>query len=611
MKRVLIFFLRLLVFWLWFFACARVLFFVMNFSSIETPNATSILQPFYYGLKLDFSISGYVMLVSGLMVSLGHLFRSPKLGVQTVRIFNKFVLIVFALFLVVNARLYTYWGHHVDASILDYLKTPKEALASANWRDWFVTLVVSLGFIWAMFQMYRIAFFYKWKNIDFKRRLSVPTLVLTAILIVPIRGGFDVASLNVSSAYFSEDNFQNHTALNPVWNALYSLSEQTDDGELVFMDPTVADSIHSEVFDNGLFENDELTLNNKTNVVFIILESFTSNVVGALGGINDVTPNLDKWVSKGLSFSNFYSSGDRSDRGLTTLFTGFPSLPNGRLLKYPNKLANAPSLYRNFKDQGYYTSFYYGGNLEFANLKLLFTEGRVKNVVSKKNLSGDLTTGKWGVRDGDMFNVFWEDITEQKQPFFSTLYTLSSHEPFDIPTVSFKLNQDDSKFYEAIYYTDSCFGQFMNDLEKSDLWDNTLVVVTADHGVRKPDDVVLYSPRKYRVPLVLTGGVVEKAKMYTHYASHTDLPFSLEEILFGLQNQEYAYSKSVFDTSKSFAHYYYNLGAGMVNEQGCVVYDIMGEYFLVNTTSNDSAYRKMQQELLGITQSASAQFKKF
>lgn len=613
MKKVLSFFLRNGLFWMTFFAVARLLFFLLNQSSLKQPESIfkAYLDCERHGLRLDLSIAGYLILVGGLCYTIGVLVRSKTMVGKWVYLWNKALYVVFGVFLAVNARLYKYWGYHIDGSVLEYLRTPKEALASANGMDWLVTILLSAGLLWVTFLWHRFLFKKQKDMKDLpKQWMAIPALLCTALMIVPIRGGVDVATVGVSSSYFSEDNFKNHTALNPIWNLSYSLTEQSKGERLDFMLEGEAEGIRSQLY--GQYgEDSTLILPSNTNVIFIVLESFTANVVEEIGGFKGVTPNLNRWLKKGMSFSNFYSSGDRSDRGLTTLFTGFPSLPNGRLLKYPNKLSRAPNLYRNLNNRGYSTAFYYGGNLEFANLKLLFTEGKVNKVVSKSNLSADLEKGKWGVRDEDMFNLFLSDIKKQEQPFFSTLYTLSSHEPFDVPEVSFKVDRPDSKFFEAIYYTDSCFGDFMDKFASSRLWENTIVVVTADHGVRKPEDVVLYSPRKFRVPLLMVGGLIDSPQRYDHYCSHTDLPFTIEKMMFGNTNREYQFSKSVFDDKKSYAHYYYNLGAGMVNPNGCVVYDIKAKYFLVNTTTSDTAYTRMQQEVLGVAQSASKQFEEY
>ncbi|MFT5723825.1 MAG: phosphoglycerol transferase MdoB-like AlkP superfamily enzyme [Bacteroidia bacterium] len=590
-----------------FFVISRVVFFGFNFQEQSEAGFGTLLDASYHGLPMDLSMAGYATLFSALLLLLGNMIKWPYLKKVIVYV-NVFLITLFSVFLVINSRLYGYWGYHIDNSILNYLKTPKEAMASANLQDWVVVLVASIALIFVSYKVFKWFVFKPIRSYLFKRTNALIVLPLLAVLIVPIRGGFDVATMNVSRVYFSTKPFENHLAINPVWNAAFSLTE-ADVDQFDFMSNDVCDAAYRSAFpiksDLPSFQFDP-----ETNVILVVLESFTANVVSSIGGLEGVTPNLNAWMEKGMSYDHFYSSGDRSDKGLTTLFTGFPALPNSRLLSHPTKLSNAPSVYKGFHDRGYYTSFYYGGNLDFANLKLLFSDGNLDQIVTRDDIDSK-SNGKWGVRDGEMFNNFYQDVSTQKQPFFSTLYTLSSHEPFDIPTVSFSSDSLTSDFYKALYYTDSCFGAFMSDLKKSDIWENTVVVVTADHGVKNPGNLVLLSPRKYRIPLLLTGGAVKTKRRYSHYCSHTDIPYSLEISFLGGTDEAYKFSKSIFDTTASQAYYYYVLGAGLINENGCVVYDIKGDLFLVNTTQNDSIYQQMQRQLLGVTQKASELFNSY
>jgi phosphoglycerol transferase MdoB-like AlkP superfamily enzyme len=608
MRAFLIYIVKLFLFWLLFFAATRLVFVLYNLGWSSWSLWPAVER---HGLRLDLSMAAYATTGVLVIALLALLFKSKVLMHKILPGLNKTFIIIFSVFLFINMRLYAYWGSHIDVSIFEYLRTPQDAMASVQYTDWVFVLLGSLVTIWFFLYLHRRML--DVKNLDYQRRKYVwLPVVLAAVMVIPIRGGLDVATVGISSAYFSSDNTKNHAALNPVWNALFSLVENKDVVVQHYIEDEQANDSYREMYGDEMAVNTlPFSVNKKTNVVMIVLESFTANVVEGVGGIPDVTPRLNKLIDSSVVFSNFYASGDRSDRGLTTLVTGFPSLTNERLLKYPNKLTNAPNLYRNFKRAGYNTSFYYGGNLEFANLKLLFTEGEVDKVMSKDNLPDDMEQGKWGVRDEDLFELFWADVKEQKQPFFSTVYTLSSHEPFDIPSVGKRFDRPGEKFYQSVYYTDSCLGVFMDKLQQSPLWENTLVVITADHGVRKPEEVVMYSPRKFRIPLVFTGGVVDSAKHYKHYCSHTDLPFTLEQLVLHYKNEDYRFSKSVFDSDKSFAHYYYNLGLGLVNENGCVVFDIIGDYFLVNTTTSEDIFERMRSRVYAQAQLASEQFESY
>ncbi|MFT5512713.1 MAG: phosphoglycerol transferase MdoB-like AlkP superfamily enzyme [Bacteroidia bacterium] len=598
--------IRVFLFYTLVFLIGRVLFYAFNFGATGF-NIALLGSASLHGILMDFSMAGYLTMANVIILMVANLILFKRVA-YLLNAVNILIIMILCNFIVINSRLYSYWSYHIDRSILDYLKTPKEALASANWLDWLLVVGVVIVFAYLAIRLYRLIVMRIMASYTVSRVDSIWSLAMSGLLIVPIRGGFDVATMNVSKVYFSNDLFENHLAINPVWNASFSLTE-TKVESFNFMDDIACERAYRTAYP-VVNDTSQMQFPDNTNVIMIVLESFTANVVSSIGGIDGITPQLNHWMLTGLSFDNCYASADRSDKGLTTLFTGYPALPNARLLSHPNKLSKVPNVYSAFKNAGFHTSFYYGGNLDFANIKLLFSSGNVDKLVSGIDVASE-SKGKWGLRDEDMFDTFYSDVVAQKDPFFATLYTLSSHEPFDIPPVSFSSDSLTSDFYKSIFYTDSCFGDFMHKLKSSPVWENTIVVVTADHGVKNPGNLVLFSPRKFRVPLLITGGAVQKPKQYSHYCSHTDIPYSLEEsILKGLPTG-YQFSKSVFDTSNSKAFYHYVLGAGMVNEHGCVVFDIKGNTFFVNTTQNDSIFKVMQQQVLGVTQKASKNFLEF
>ena len=588
------------IFYILFFVIGKLYFFFFGGALGNGLGFIDLIKSIWYGLPMDLSMASYLAMITSLFYFLYVLTQWG--GFRTIEYrWNQLLIIALSFFIVVDARLYRYWGFHIESSILEYLKTPKEASASANIFDWLVVVVSTIVLSWALLKAWK--YFMNTPQSDLPKRIhSSFVIVLILVLIVPLRGGFGVATMSVSRVYYSTNNSANHVALNAVWNAAFSLMEESKQ-PLEFMTDEEAQTVYNQLYPAERSASIDTYIDQPTNVVVIVLESFTANVISSIGGRPGVTPQLDYWMNRGVSFSNCYSSGDRSDRGLTTLYTGFPALPERRLLSQAHKLDTVPNIYRNVKAMGYSTSFLYGGNIDFANLRLLFTSGQVDQLITDKDIDESLNRGKWGVHDGDMFTTFLGHLETEKQPFFSTLYTLSSHEPFDIPKVSYQ--SDSFRIMKAVYYADSCFGSFMRDIEKSDFWNNTLVVVTADHGVKNPGNLQVYSPRKYRVPLFFTGGVVKQPHQYQHYVSHTDIPFSIEHLISGSWNSNYQFSKELGDTSQSQAIYFYHLGAGMTSENGIVVYDLNGKFFVVNYAKSDSLFQEMSKQVLGYTQHAS------
>ena len=98
----------------------------------------------------------------------------------------------------------------------------------------------------------------------------------------------------------------------------------------------------------------------------------------------------------------------------------------------------------------------------------------------------------------------------EKTPFFKVVFTLSSHEPFDIPMKPFiKGNGDGIKYLNSIHYTDKCLGDFIEKCKSSKLWDNTLFVMIADHGVRLPNNDLVSNPSCFKIQMLWIGGVLD------------------------------------------------------------------------------------------------------
>jgi len=212
----------LFLFYTIFFLVGRVSFYLLNIQDSGLDLAL-LVSASAHGLPMDFSMAGYVTLLNVLVILVCNVFTFKPLP-KILLWMNRLLVFVMAGFLIINGRLYSYWGYHIDRSILEYLKTPKEAFASANLYDWGIVVLVAIVFTYLMLRCYRYGITRFLRNYEVNRGASIWALFLAGILIVPIRGGLDVATMNVSTVYYSSQPFA-HLAVNPVWNAAFSLTE--------------------------------------------------------------------------------------------------------------------------------------------------------------------------------------------------------------------------------------------------------------------------------------------------------------------------------------------------------------------------------------------------
>ena len=193
----------------------------------------------------------------------------------------------------------------------------------------------------------------------------------------------------------------------------------------------------------------------RPNIVFVLLESWPGDVIESLGGEPGITPEFGKLVEDGLLFTKFYASGNRSQQANASIFSGLPAIPITTLSDYPEKYAAVPSLVKKLNSQGYFTSFYFGGELTYGNLKSFLVYNEFDLIVEGDDLSSDYPRGKLGVHDEAVFNQFSKELKLMNQPFFSTVFTLSSHSPYDYPGERpIDWIKIENKFVNSVHYSE-------------------------------------------------------------------------------------------------------------------------------------------------------------
>lgn len=598
MKNLAWLYIKYLIYWLLVFVLGRACFLFVNWFESSKLSFSTLLSTFFHGFRLDLSMSAYLVLIPFLTLSLSLLLIKRKS--QILQSVLHFLLFLPAIVIVaIDAQLFRYWGFKLDLTPFRFLEnSPSDAAASIRFVDILLVALV-LGFLaFVGVLLYRKMLVPAIKKVQAQRTTGLLGLLLTAFLFLPIRGSIDVSPVNVSSAYFHRDFFPNQAAINPVWNFMYSLSIK--DQDVVLDLATKEDALKAQ---QQLFQaSDSISIPSlryeKPNIIILVLESFSAKIVGALSETKGLTPRLDSLCNEGLLFTNYYASGDRSDIGLATMFTGFPAMPNKHLLAFPQKLQTLPNLYSVLGDSGYRSSFYYGGNLEFANIKSLFVTGGVDRIISQKEMRSFPDDGKWGVHDHHVFKQFGEDLAKEKSPFISALFSLSSHEPYKVPVDYGKFDGKLADFNNATYYTDSCLGALIDDLKRNGVWEQSLVIVTADHGTRMPDMSEVNDPKKFKIPLLLTGGAMLKKGQENQHCSQSDLAYSILQLLqYPVDQNKFPFSKSIFDPSKDFALYYYNNGVGYVDKKGFLVYDITGDYTKTNMAVDSAKYETLAKQM--------------
>jgi phosphoglycerol transferase MdoB-like AlkP superfamily enzyme len=230
---------------------------------------------------------------------------------------------------------------------------------------------------------------------------------------------------------------------------------------------------------------------------------------------------------------------------------------------------------------GYHTSFVYGGDIEFANMKSYLTNCAFEHITDEDTFEDNIDKSKWGVADHYIFNQLLSECDTASAPFFKVMLSLSSHEPFIVPMEPvFKGNDERTQFLNAAAYTDKSVGDFIREAKKKEWWKNTLVIITADHGHRLPGLLELKDKNRFRIPMLWLGGVIVKDSIINTFANQTDIANTL---LAQLTNADTAFpfSRNILaEHKKSFSMYVFNNGYGYVSPTHENIYDFDLKNFL-------------------------------
>lgn len=573
MKQRILLLITIFVYFIFIFCIEKLSFMLMHSSAEGGITFSEIFQVLYHGLPLDMSMSGYLTAIPALIL-ISSIWIEPNVIAKVLNVYFGIILSLVVIIAVVDLIVYPYWGFHFDSTVFLYLQKPKETFASAS------ALEIILGFFAAI--VFCILVYIGYVFIIRKQilKLTVPKSIwkaclvmifLTGALFLPIRGGVTVSTMNVGKAYFSDNMFLNHAAINPQFNLMYSFFKSDNFGsQYQFYDKSQATAIFDALMIQPPADSIPQLLNtDRPNIILFILESFSAEA--ALDSV--IAPNMSRFAREGVLFDNFYANSFRTDRGLVSVLSGYPAHPTVAIMKYPQKTENLPTIPRTLKQAGYENlSFYYGGDADFANMRSYFVGAcAMKEVVSDKDFPLSERMTKWGAPDKFLIDRTYKDITTQEQetPFMKTVLTLSSHEPFDVPVHKFN-----EPFLNAVSYTDECLGSFVERLKSTALWDNTLLIFIADHAMQSyPGGLNNSDPRRFHIPMIWLGGAVKEPKVVSDFGSQNDLAATLLSQL-NLKYTDFRFSTDMLNPdSRKFAFYSYVNGFCMTDSTGTITYD--------------------------------------
>ncbi|HKU13354.1 MAG TPA: LTA synthase family protein [Steroidobacteraceae bacterium] len=350
--------------------------------------------------------------------------------------------------------------------------------------------------------------------------LAWPIVVL--LLFVMIRSSFQHRPANLATFAFCDDAMVNSLVANSAYTVLSAIYALKNESHSKMYGDMPADELIGRVR-QGMgaplehFTSDEYpTLRKQVasvrrerplNLVIVLEESLGAGFVQPLGGL-PITPTLGGLADQGIWFERLYATGTRSVRGIEAVIAGFPPTPALSVVKLDKAQRDFATLAAVLERAGYHNEFVYGGESHFDSMRGFFLGNGFHSVVDRDDFAAPRFVGSWGASDEDLFDKAHERIQalhEAERPFFVLAFTSSNHTPFEFPDGRIALyEQPKQTVHNAIKYADHALGGFLQLARGSRYWQDTLVMIVADHDTRVYGDE-LVPVSKFHIPGVILG----------------------------------------------------------------------------------------------------------
>ena len=575
------------------FIVAKLVFMLVNYEG-HAFGISDLWSVIRHGLSLDLSTSLYFLILPFLTTIVSLWWDDRHLRIF-LRIYYGIIATMLTLAFVADTSLYPFWGFKLDASCLQYLESPAEVGASVS------GFYMALRLVWLILGSYVLYRLYKsipfWAKVPSHRQTATAiNILIIPLIVIGIRGGLDESTTNIGQVYFSQNQFLNHSAVNPVFSFLSSFEKTASNiVDYDFFSQSECDKLMKDLYPTTSVNTDTLLTTTRPDIVIVLMES--------AGDIfEEAMPRLQRLKQEGIDFAACYGNTWRTDRGTVCTYSGYPSFPTSSVMKMPMKTNHLPGIATSLREVGYQTYYLYGGDINFTNMRsFLVTTGWEQLRWKADYTNEEQSSAKWGVRDDITFNTLYEqiaaiDTAANHQRHLFGFSTLSSHEPWDVP-----LKKLDQEIPNAFYYLDACIGDFIDRLKQLPQWDNLLIIFLPDHSYDYYGHTEADQARN-KIPMVWAGGAVKAPKKIMKRCNQTDLAATLLAQL-QLPHDQFRWSRDVLSASYRypFAVHNYNNGFSLTDSTGFVDYDLESNRLVTNESSQAERLVRMGKAILQAT----------
>jgi len=535
----------------------RGLFLVLNHSIFPEITMTEYFVIFTQGIRFDITVLLYLNLVFILL----H-FLPTKLILN--KFINRILLILFIttnltgiIIALIDVAFYKFNSKRLDSEVLG-LAGSVATMTMQFLKDYWYLLIISFIITFTLFKLYRYTntFILDQKQNVLKKVIAF--ILLGGFIIIGLRGGLQERPIRPVYASSLIKMELAPLITNSPLTFLFSLSNRTLKQKNYFSKDEL-----NELFPIKQSLTPTLKINDSVNIVYIILESFSSEFVGYLNNGKGYTPILDSISKESLLFTNAFANGRRSSQGLVALTLGFPSLMDEPFMHSLYLNNNTYGLPRILNKKGYHCSFFNGSSKNMLGWQEYIGQIGFNNYFSKDEYPiKEHDDGNWGIYDHNFFDFFSHKLTTFQEPFFSTFFSISSHHPYLIPDCLANKFKGDGEFIASLRYTDWALGEFFNKSKHEPWFENTIFIITADHtngaAWKSPtnnSNIATNNVGIYKIPILIYSPKWIKPTTIHNPIQQLDM-FNTVLDLVNYKGEFYSFGKSVLSIKDSIAFQY-------------------------------------------------------
>ncbi|MEJ2052302.1 MAG: sulfatase-like hydrolase/transferase [Calditrichaceae bacterium] len=523
------------------FALFRGLLLVAYYEEFAGLSLFEIVQAFIYGMRFDFALLAAIFAIPLLMLNLPFKWFDNRGWASFWYWLCLPILIATCLLLATDIAYYAFVKRHITQELRLILNDTAFILQMAL-SSYKLSLAFFAAFCSLLFLLWRASFPAEIKPASLMRNLAI-FILLPVLILVGIHGGLQRKTIHIIDAYSTGNPEQGNLILNGAYSALRSFDNRIS----VRHDFYTATELEQQAKQIGLYSHSHTYPFQKQfsddkptglNVVVVVLESWSYKYIDGLAGNNyGVTPNFDQLVKDGLVFNRFYAAGQRSIEGLQAILTGVPNLVDLPSLGWGLESNKFSRLGDMVSKHGYHTLFAQSSRRTSFHIDSISAATGFNEYYGMEDMQLTLNYADpesfWYGWDHETFNKVQSRLKKIKQPFFSFVFTGTTHSPYGTLPVHFLKRahaaDNENGFLNTLYYADWAIGQFMKEARQQPWFDNTVFIFTADHTLSAYRGGS--STDKFHIPLLIYSPKHIKPGINNTISSHFDIMPTIIDLL--------------------------------------------------------------------------------